>query len=60
MKEQKDNYNKVFDQVKNFKDVEKFSSIQSKKDEDAVETIILDLLNEGVIYEPEPGRYKEL
>lgn len=29
-------------------------------DEDAVETIILDLLNEGVIYEPEPGRYKEL
>ena len=28
--------------------------------EDAVETIILDLLNEGVIYEPEPGRYKEL
>ncbi len=29
-------------------------------DEDVVETIILDLLNEGVIYEPEPGRYKEL
>jgi RPA family protein len=32
----------------------------SEKDEDVVETIILDLLNEGVIYEPEPGRYKEL
>ena len=32
----------------------------SEDDEDAVETIILDLLNEGVIYEPEPGRYKEL
>lgn len=28
--------------------------------EDVVETIILDLLNEGVIYEPEAGRYKEL
>jgi RPA family protein len=32
----------------------------SEKDEDVVETIILDLLNEGVVYEPEPGRYKEL
>lgn len=32
----------------------------SEKDEDIVETIILDLLNEGVVYEPEPGRYKEL
>jgi DNA replicative helicase MCM subunit Mcm2 (Cdc46/Mcm family) len=29
-------------------------------DEDAVETAIMDLLNEGVIYEPEAGRYKEL
>jgi RPA family protein len=28
--------------------------------EDAVETAILDLLNDGVIYEPEPGHYKEL
>jgi hypothetical protein len=33
---------------------------QKDFDEDAVETAIMDLLNEGVIYEPEAGRYKEL
>ncbi|MFX1520288.1 MAG: OB-fold nucleic acid binding domain-containing protein [Promethearchaeota archaeon] len=32
----------------------------SHLDEDAVETAIMDLLNEGVIYEPEAGYYKEL
>jgi RPA family protein len=42
-----------------YKELVEQSDIRSVS-EDVVETIILDLLNEGVIYEPEPGRYKEL